>query len=179
MRFRVKTENIENEPGTWCSQKVTVMDILAKDCDVGEYVRNYPVLYNTFCPFEKDGRWYALYSKEYTATRVMTLPECEDIGGEEAHPVGFCPVDYYVPHQENPTVAFVSGCIWGDDTSWKIQVLDISDIANGNIVRKNVIPTAEYCGDSELKDVVTYWEDSGLIEFPMIGMYQMGNDDEV
>jgi hypothetical protein len=27
----------------------------------------------------------------------MELPSCRDIGGEEPHRVGFCPVDFFVP----------------------------------------------------------------------------------
>jgi hypothetical protein len=38
-----------------------------------------------------------LYSREYTATRIMALPSCQDIGGEEPDSWGFCPVDFYVP----------------------------------------------------------------------------------
>jgi hypothetical protein len=30
---------------------------------------------------------------------------------------------------------FVAGCIWGDDSSWKIEFLDLSEIANGVIKR--------------------------------------------
>src|SRR5215471_20205604 len=30
---------------------------------------------------------------------------------------------------------FVAGCIWGDDSSWKIEFLDLSAIANGVIKR--------------------------------------------
>lgn len=63
---------------------------------VGEYERNFPVLYNTFFHFVRDGRDYALYARQYNATRVMELPSCKDIGGEEPHII-FCPLDYYVP----------------------------------------------------------------------------------
>jgi hypothetical protein len=30
---------------------------------------------------------------------------------------------------------FVAGCIWGDDSSWKIEFLDLSEIASGVIKR--------------------------------------------
>lgn len=178
-RFRVRTEDIPSKTGGWNSQRVVIMDILGiQNAEVGEYVRNYPTIYNTFCPFEKDGRWYALYSRDYTGTRIMTLPECEDIGGEDPCPFGFCPVDYYVPYQDNPTIAFVSGCIWGDDSSWKIQVLDISDCANGNIVRKNLIPSAEY-RDGRLENQIFYDEYSRTIEYPTIQMYDMEENKDV
>jgi hypothetical protein len=90
------------------------------------------------------GRWFALYSPDYPATRVMELPSCKDLGGEEPLSHGFCPIDYYIPY-DHPDVeaagdagrfGFVAGCIWGDDSSWKIQYLDLSDAAGGILVRK-------------------------------------------
>jgi hypothetical protein len=30
---------------------------------------------------------------------------------------------------------FVWGCVWGDDSSWKVQYLDLSDVRNGAIRR--------------------------------------------
>ena len=86
----------------------------------------------------------------------MELPGCKDIGGEEPSGGGFCPVEYLVPEivsfQEEPepekpgsfyyrevrepsNVAFVAGCIWGDDSSWKIQCFDLSRVAEGIIER--------------------------------------------
>lgn len=35
----------------------------------------------------------------------------------------------------NSEFGFVCGCIWGDDTSWKIQFLDLSRIRDGVLVR--------------------------------------------
>jgi hypothetical protein len=157
---------------------------------VGEYHRNYPTLFNTFFHCSYAGKDYALYSPHYTVTRIMELPSCKDIGGEEPHTAGFCPVDFYVPRfidREYTTVeserrryrvnepateylasrtqkfyrrdektgeqtwvekpdraigpllyypfGFVAGCIWGDDNSWKIQFLDLSEIAHGVIKR--------------------------------------------
>jgi hypothetical protein len=133
---------------------------------IGEYKRNYTSFYNTFFPFKhKNGNWYALYSPNYTATRIMELPSCEDIGGEEPDGHGFCPVDFYVPNyiydesnyitsqvnekdldekddDGNPIdqekhwdFGFVAGCVWGDDTSWKIQYLDLKDGDKGIIKR--------------------------------------------
>jgi hypothetical protein len=64
---------------------------------IGEYNRNYHSLMRTFHPFQLRGRWYALYSKDYTATRLMELPSCKDIGGEGGDSWGFCPTDYWVP----------------------------------------------------------------------------------
>ncbi len=156
---------------------------------VGEYERNYALL-NTFCCFRKDDREYALYSPNYSATRIMELPSCKDLGGEETSSNGFCPTDYYVPsyidreitwhnglvarsrvHEPRPenlkpevwkaTVldaktgekievedrsypvssllyypfGFVAGCLWGDDSTWKIQYLDLSEADKGIVKR--------------------------------------------
>lgn len=86
----------------------------------------------------------------------MELPSCRDIGGEEPSGGGFCPVEYLVPdivsfHKEpvpeqpgsfhyrealEPSnVAFVAGCIWGDDSTWKIQCFDLSQAEQGIIKR--------------------------------------------
>jgi hypothetical protein len=176
-RFRVSTAPRPNRPGTWDSTVVTVYD---GDVAVGEYVRNYPrYAAETFEPFELNGSWYALYSREYTGTRVMTLPDCRDIGGEEPHGGGFCPVELFVPRYrertltkpgdptfepkvewifegkadafvdgdighgfsqtagpwQNLDVAFVAGCVWGDDSSWKLQVIDLTRAHEGILTR--------------------------------------------
>ena len=139
---------------------------------VGSYVRNFYNLYRTFFPFRSGNRDLALYSPDYTSTRIMELPSCRDIGGEESHGHGFCPVDFLVPSYEerewtkdgeahrfrmtfpgygayeaekkNPLVTpltfypfgFVAGCVWGDDNSWKIQYLDLSEAAEGRLKRE-------------------------------------------
>lgn len=166
---------------------------------VGEYSRNYRHLYRTFYPFKKNGKDYALYSPSYSVTRVMELPSCKDIGGEEPSPDAFCPVDYYVPcyierewtksndvglkfvvnepsaedlleskvsKPVSPVLyypfGFVAGCIWGDDSSTKIQYLDLGQAEAGIIKRderfgyikmsdkltlKDSIDLADYNGD--------------------------------
>ena len=69
-----------------------------RDAEIGTYSRRHiGAAAATFEPFERNGRWYALYSSDYTCTRVMTLPDCRDIGGEPHDSGGFCPVDLYVP----------------------------------------------------------------------------------
>jgi len=107
----------------------------------------------------------------------MSLPSCQDLGGEEGHAAGFCPVELYVPryrkvlmsHQDQPEteswrfesegeenndpkassrgynftygpwlsldIGFVAGCLWGDDSTWKLQVFDLSRAAEGILVR--------------------------------------------
>src|SRR6185437_1103528 len=156
------------------------------DVQVGEYERNSPSLLRTFSPFQASGRDLALYSPDYTCTRLLELPSCRDIGGEEPNSAGFCPTEFFIPYfvelesrvaDEPPrrfrtqmpatedlqartvpttypatagrperveyhhyvpvgpltyhSFAFVAGCVWGDDSSWKVQYLDLSQAASG------------------------------------------------
>lgn len=221
--YITKTSPVKNKPGQWDSTLVEIFraqpnltedDPLEPDyVKIGEYVYNYS--YGApFHAFEQDGKHYALYSRDYTATRVMSLPDCKDLGGEERDGFGFCPTGFAVPHfnysiqkdaeQEPPPknprhhpddwvvktsgdtygtrylwpddkdprapkekleayktalatfdreikewdkrhpwievpfnsqFGFVCGCVWGDDTSWKIQYLDLSRVSEGIITR--------------------------------------------
>jgi hypothetical protein len=78
-RFRAKAVREPSpEPGAWASSLVTILD---GTTEVGGYRRNYPrFAEETFEPFELGDSWYALYSRDYTSTRVMKLPECRDVG---------------------------------------------------------------------------------------------------
>lgn len=95
--FTIECNDVENAPGIWSSTKVS---IYRGDLLIGEYLRNYsnfaPL---TFYPFLIDTEWYALYSADYTATRVMKLHEdrIEDWCGEIGNSTGFCPVEFFVP----------------------------------------------------------------------------------
>lgn len=189
------------------------------DEQIGEYTRNYRNIYETFFAFESEGRSYALYSPDYTATRVMELPSCRDIGGEESHSGGFCPVAYFVPayvdqemHYSGPPnspyaegkvlrrrknkaviddlkaavsgwdardlrtddtkpyrieckteatspltyypFGFVAGCIWGDDSSWKVEYLDLHDVAQGMIRRDHRFGYIELPEGVKLRDAI-------------------------
>jgi len=127
--------------------------------ELGAYTRNYPSFFNTFCPFVRGGREFALYSPNYTTTRVMELPSCRDLGGEEPSSHGFCPVDYFVP--VDPTtgdageLGFVAGCVWGDDTSWKIQALDLSDVEAGVVTRDERYGHLEVPEGRRLSEIIT------------------------
>lgn len=63
---------------------------------------------------------------------------------------GFCPVEFHVPDwwETNPRYSrraadtpttptgefgIYSGCMWGDDTAWKIQYVDLSAITDGRV----------------------------------------------
>lgn len=158
--YAVKVTDRANAPGTWDSSAVEVFrrtDAAAGLQKIGEYVRNYAMLH-TFEPFRQGGRDYALISRNYTQTAVLDLAtgavvaeESEDEPGS-----GFCPVGFYVPDwwdvhdgsiipgseswnedHEWPRgdFGFVWGCYWGDDTSWKVQYLDLRHIRDGIIKR--------------------------------------------
>lgn len=190
--FSVVVEQVENTPGTWNSTKVSVY---RDDKLIGEYIRNYSDYgTSTFYPFELNSEWYALYSANYTATRVMKLhaDSIEDWCGEKPHAHGFCPVEYYVPayahHKYTATIggkdemidsyyvdcdyseeefagilkepnyvgvlkncpfAFISGCLWGDDTSWKLRYIDFS------LIDKKVLVIGEKFGYFELPNNLT------------------------
>jgi hypothetical protein len=91
----------------------------------------------------------------------MDLASGRIVAGEQRSPGGFCPVGFYVPdwwdiHEraekygtlpgsrgwtpddEWPSgeFGFVWGCVWGDDSSWKVQYLDLSSVGNGTLTRE-------------------------------------------
>lgn len=175
-----------------------IVSIFEGECLLGSYERKHPGWgESTFHPFERDGKWYALYSEDYTRTRVMSLPECQDIGGEEPTPNGFCPVEYYVPcyrtvswtdaktgtsyaryefdnaerhhhHSEAPhpmyrygpwqflKTAFVAGCHWGDDSCWKVEVIDLTGAGEGFIKRSALLGHFELPHGKPLKDCIDF-----------------------
>jgi hypothetical protein len=229
-------EPIDNGPGYWNYLRVGIFQrpeaditgdeytkpvISDTDVQIGEYKRNYSSLYRTFHPFQLRGKWYALYSKDYTSTRLMSLPDCKDVCGEERDQFGFCPVDFFVPplsdlifhhfegcprdderggkpdytkactcqmphSPECPFVTtknascngceahkaydaehwewrfpdrvhgFVAGCIWGDDSSWKIEYLDLSRADEGIIKREARFGYVELASGEDLADAIDY-----------------------
>lgn len=163
--YRVEANVIEKD-GSWNHQLVEVFDKTKK---IGEYTRNYPTGgAKTFIPFVgEDNNWYALYSPNYVFTRIMKLPSCKDIGGEEYSKYGFCPIEYYQPrvHKTKRSsetkyefflddhdmkgfekdiletkylpIIFVAGCVWGADSSYQILAFDIRQAHKGVIKRFN------------------------------------------
>jgi hypothetical protein len=123
---------------------------------VCEYERNYRLLH-TFEPFRQGSREFALISPQYTGTSVLDLATGHVIAEEPLSSMGFCPVGFYVPdwwdlHDESiipgseywsadrewssGDFGFVWGCVWGDDSSWKVQHLDLTRIQSGVIRRE-------------------------------------------
>lgn len=156
-----KYRSPEQGEGTWSKLlcKVFLKNEDRTKVEIGSYIRNYRTLYNTWEPFVQDGKEYALCSPHYTGVSVMALPSCEIIAKEEVSAYGFCPRDLYVPGRQDETddddrdddnqltcwdessmkhlgsFGFVGGCVWGDDSSDKIQFLDLSKISEGIIKR--------------------------------------------
>lgn len=142
-----------SEPNAWQTVHVDVLD---GDAVIASYDRNYSML-QTFEPFRQGDRPFALISTDYTATSVMDLQTGEIIAAEDPDEYGFCPVGFYVPDwwdlhdgsalpgstrwrpadDEWPggDFGFVWGCVWGDDSSWKVQHLDLSSVRAGVIRR--------------------------------------------
>ena len=58
----------------------------------------------------------------------------------------------YIIHP--PKHAFVAGCYWGDDTSWKIQYLDVSRIDEGVIKRDERFGYIELPRNLSLRDTI-------------------------
>ena len=173
-RFWVNAAPVASKDGSvWPTSLVTVFD---GDEQIGTYERNHPGwAEETFAPFQWNDEWFALYAPDYTATRVMSLPDCRDLGGEPQSSGGFCPVEFYVPrYRETVTknlktgqcfdswrfangpsaldvvtegyevtfgpwvtfpTGFIAGCIWGDDSSWKLECVDLALAAEGKIIR--------------------------------------------
>lgn len=98
--------------------------------------------------------------------------------GEELAQFGFCPAEFYVPdwrdfHDDDlipgshlfnavagdrPTgeFGFVSGCVWGDDSSWKVQYLDLSRISEGVLGQDDRFGYIELPVGVSLGDAVRY-----------------------
>lgn len=160
-RFCIDTTAKPNQPGTWDSSIVEVFDrgITGADLEsICTYERNHS-MYQTFEPFRQAGRNFALISRDYTRTAVLDLASGAVIAEEEqsgSAGSGFCPIGFYVPdwwdlyddsvlpgsedwraEREWPAgdCGFVWGCEWGDDSSWKVQYLDLSRIQQGIIRR--------------------------------------------
>lgn len=187
-RFRTRVPELETPPGRWPTVHVEVFD---RDRLVAEYDRNYSML-RTFEPFRQGDRDFALISPNYTATSVLDLRTGQVIAAEEPAAGGFCPVGFYVPdwwdlHDGNKQFAgtlswrpddhewptgdfgFVWGCVWGDDSSWKVQYLDLSRVQDGVISRDDRFGYLRLATDPKLdmRDFIkcSSWEGHRRVEF--------------
>lgn len=222
---------IEKRNKGWGGVTVGIFD---GEVQIGQYDRNYQSFgERTFFPFRhSNGNWYALYSSNYTNTRIMSLPDCKDMGGEEPVSEGFCPVAYFVPSYKiwnvpgqseeemrgnnipecnwkwvgqdrqyamhdtlekllaikepdysediyyNLDLGFVAGCHWGDDTSWKIQQLDLTRANEGILVRDefDYIEAASFGQLSDIIDISQdYLTDAPNITISVLKRYSFEN----
>lgn len=234
--------SIETKPGCWnytlvgvYQQELDDKDQVVSETKIGEYQRNYHNK-GPFYAFKLGDQWYALYSKEYMYTRVMSLPDCIDLCGEDKSNVEykdhFCPVEYFVPEvcvqdfkpgewEQDPSpynprhdpktwaeskpspmgtyyvwaddkdsnaseefkqafkdakkkcdeehrlwmdrhpfiekyasFGFVAGASWGDDSSWKIQLLDLREVSKGVFKRTEAYGDLELPRNVKLKDAI-------------------------
>ena len=160
-RYTTRTQTVVGMPHGW---NYLTVEICFDGEPIGSYQRNYSTLFDTFVPFVQQNeqgecRVFALYSRHYTATRIMRLPECDDIGGEE--PGGnFCPTGYFVPYDPERGLTgafgFLSGCIWADDEAWEIHYIDLSGAANGVIKRDNRLGFLELPRSMHLREAIGF-----------------------
>lgn len=140
MNFITKTKNIDGGRYKSSTLKVTIYSVEEdSELKIGEYDRDFCVLHKTFHPFKYKDTYYALYSPRCKETRIMELPSCKDYCAVEGK---IFPVEYYVPSlkdinasQSNKeleeiygTFGFISGCYWGDDSTWKIGYIDLTGL---------------------------------------------------
>lgn len=194
-RYATRVEATK-KPNTW---ETVHVDVLDGDRVIAGYDRNYSML-QTFEPFRQGGRNFALISPDYTATSVLDLDSGEIVAGEEPHSNGFCPVGFYVPDwwdvndgsilpgslhwrpadHEWPRgdFGFVWGCIWGDDSSWNVQYLDLSAVRDGVVRREERFGYLRLATHKKLdgKDVIrcSSWEGQRRVRFSVEQTFDLG-----
>jgi len=88
----------------------------------------------SFCPVEI----YNFFYKNYTYSTIkgelehFTLSNC-GITEEKYEKEGFTQDAIIYPN-----FALISGCIWGDDSSWKLRILDLSEIERGKLTSPDI-----------------------------------------
>jgi hypothetical protein len=194
-RYTARATELVTPPGTWTTVHVEVLD---GERVIAEYDRNYRML-QTFEAFRQGDRTFALISTHYTATAVLDLQTGEVIAAEEPASNGFCPVGFYVPdwwdlHDGTKLpgsmhwrpdddqwpigdFGFVWGCIWGDDSSWKVQYLDLTCIQDGVIGRDERFGYLKLATHPKLdpRDFIrcSSWEGQRRVEFYVERGYDM------
>lgn len=171
--YHIEVKKFKSTNDQWDSEHV---EIYHKYIKIGEYTRNYPsCAEDTFFPFRLNNKDYALYSKDYMYSAVMSLPDCKTIWSENSieYNQHFCPAEFYVPRyfidsftigdkvvsynayldynnddSEGKDIHYtkfglVSGCKWGDDTHYKVELIDFSKIEDGIITRSNIFGYCE------------------------------------
>lgn len=146
--FKIHMHDIKFN-GYW---SYSMYEIFKDNVSIGKLYRNYRKSKKVFQPFLIRNKWHFLFSDSYTRVSVYN----ESLEKINHTKTDFCPIDIYVPRfkicsityayyadnnefydtiktDTNPfytNFAFISGCYWGDDTSEKIRIIDLSNFEN-------------------------------------------------
>lgn len=78
---------------------------------------------------------------------------------------------------------FVWGCIWGDDSSWKVQYLDLSDVPKGEIRREERFGYVKLATspDGPAKDFIRCWrwQRRDAVEFSVPTMFDLASGAQI
>lgn len=147
--YLITTQKVSGKPGFWA---VVNVEIRRGNVLVFEFTRQYPSFgLETTRIFSLEGQDVLVYSENYETLNFFNLTKREAITlNEESKKqiCGFCPTDILVPkfivdddvyicdggtNGEFHDFAFVSGCVWGDDSSWKLNILDMKNLLRGAV----------------------------------------------
>jgi hypothetical protein len=195
-RFTTNISIVETAPEYWNTLRINIVNEAGER--VAGYDRNYSNMYRTFEPFRQGSKMFALISSDYTVTSVMDLETGEIVASETPDSGGFCPVGFYVPDwwdtndgsiipgqkywnedSEEPkgNFGFVWGCIWGDDSSWKVQFLDLSQVQKGILVRDERFGYIELATNEKLdpKDFIDcqFYDGECKVTFSVFSQYDL------
>ena len=147
--YLITTQKVDGKQGCW---SVTKVEVRRGDTLVFEFTRQYPgFALETTRIFSLGGQDILVYSENYETLNFFNLTKREaialdDESKKQIH--GFCPTEILVPKfaieddiyicdggitGEFHDFAFVSGCVWGDDSSWKLNILDMRNLLTGEV----------------------------------------------
>jgi hypothetical protein len=75
----------------------------------------------------------------------------------------------------NTELAFVAGCVWGDDSSWKIERLDLRELEQGRIGRHNDLGYIEMPPKMQLVDCIHVVEGGAHFAITVRRYYRLGS----
>ena len=154
-----------NQGDDWyalCSPTYTGTSVMSlPDCKI---ICEEPKVSNGFCPTE----YLVLTEKMLQSELIFINHKSDDYFRshgwteqeiEESYKEDLIPYTKYAGK-----LGFVAGCCWGDDSSWKLQALDLSDVKNGVIKRDDRFGYIELPSSVSLKDCIS----TSLIECEQI-----------
>lgn len=168
------------QDGQWyalASRKYTCTEILRlPDC---EWIGGETPAAGGFCPVE-------LYVPSYRVQRWRWEPpeKVEGVRREIVNdPNGPNEFRYY-DHEQDDSVAdyplrfapygFVSGCVWGDDSSWKLEMFDLSRVKDGILTRSRPWGYLELPEGFSLRDCIRLDSDvEGAQEYVTLHVAEM------